>query len=472
MKNNNEVRVRFAASPHRGICLGDVRGALINYLVALFNRGKYILRIEDVVVTRASEDAYAQTVSDLAWLGITYHEGPMLQSERTAIYEEQLQELIRSQRAYRCFCTPDMLEENHRKQLGYGQPPRYDRTCLKLSDDKIKAKIAAGLPFIWRFKLNEFQLFEFDDLAKGPITFEMKHYSDFALTKSGGSFTPLFASFVDDWQMGITHIIRGEDQLSKTAQQATLYDAFAVQLPRFWHLPQISDTQGHPLIHDDPGFMVQELRDAGFLPQALCNYVAMLCYSFEPEIQSLQELAGALEKTHIHATSSVKFDRDKLTWINHKWIQRLTPEELAPHLTPFIHKQYPESTSLGAPKIIELIRLIQPELRTFEDVKQLLTFYFADPATSRITFNGIFGYEKAQRAAAIVEKHKDVVGQSERFLTEIKTDAEAQGLDSDDMFSALRYLMTGMPQGIAVHDLCDVLEQEKMHRRIERGLAQ
>ena len=469
-KSNDAARVRFAACPRPGMCLGDVRAALINYLVALFNKGKFIVRSEDISSTQHTEDTFAQTMSDLAWLGITYQERPILQSERTALYEEQLQELINAQRAYRCFCTPEMLDENHRKQLGYGQPPRYDRTCLNLSDDKIKAKIAAGLPFIWRFKLNEFQLFEFNDVAKGPMIFEMKNYSDFALTKHDGAFTPIFASFVDDWQMGITLIIRGEDQLSKTAQQATLYDAFAVPLPQFWHLPLICNAQGSPLTHDDHGFMVSDLRNAGFLPQAICNYIAMLCYSFEPEIKSLPELAASLEHAHIHATSSAKFDLDKLTWINHKWMERLTPEELATYLVPFIHATFPESSSLSPSKLTQLIHLIQPALRTFGDLGQLLAFYFTDPATSRTTFNGIFGYEKAQRAAAVVEKNKGLVEQSDRFLEEIKKDAEAQGLDNDDMFSALRYLMTGMPQGIAIHDLCNALEPDKIARRIEQGL--
>lgn len=471
MKQGKElIRVRFAASPRRGVHLGDVRSAVVNYLVAIFNKGKFILRIEDISITHHVEDAIEQTIKDLNWLGVAYQEGPVLQSERSALYEEQLQGLISMQRAYRCFCTPEILDENHRKQLQYGQPPRYDRTCLNLSDDKIKAKIAAGIPFIWRFKINEFQLFEFDDLAKGLITFEMKNYSDFALTKADGSFTPVFASFVDDWRMGITHIIRGEDHLSKTALQATLYDAFAVQLPSFWHLPLICNAEGHPLSHDDHGFMVSDLREAGFLPQAICNYIAMLCYSLEPEIQSLSELATSLESTHIHATSSVKFDMDKLTWINHKWMQRLTPEELAPYLTHFIHKAFPESVSVEAKKMIQLIKLIQPELRTFSDVRQLLAFYFTDPATSRITFNGIFGYEKAQRAADVIEKNKSLVARPDRFLAGIKKDAEVQGLDNEDMFSALRYILTGSPQGIAAHDLCEVLEPEKIVRRIEHGL--
>lgn len=472
MKKGKElVRVRFAASPRRGVHLGDVRSAVVNYLVAVLNKGKFILRIEDIAATEKTLDALEQTIDDLNWLGVTCQERPLLQSERTELYEQQLQELINNQRAYRCFCTPEVLDESHRKQLEYGQPPRYDRTCLNLSDDKIKAKIAAGLPFIWRFKINEFQLFEFDDLAKGPMTFEMKNFSDFALTKADGSFTPIFASFVDDWQMGITHIIRGEDHLSKTAQQATLYDAFAVPLPFFWHLPLICNDQGHPLSYEDAGFMVSDLREAGFLPQAICNYIAMLCYSLDPEIQSISELASSLESTHIHATSSVKLDMDKLTWINHKWIQRLMPEELVPHLASFIHKAFPESASLDTKKIIQLIRLVQPELRTFGDVSKLLTFYFTDPATSRITFDGIFGYEKAQRAAAVVEKNKTLAATPDRFLAAIKKDAQEQGLDDDDMFSALRYILTGSPQGVTVHDLCEILEPEKIERRIERAMT-
>lgn len=451
--------------------LGDTRVALINYLVASAHQGSFFIRIDNIAQNKYYDENISQILNELAWLGLPYQEKPVFQSERRALYEEQLQELILSQRAYRCFCSPEVLEENHRKQLSYGQPPRYERTCLHLSDDKIKAKIAAGIPFIWRFKLNEYQMFECQDMSKGSVTFDMKHFSDFALTRSDGSFMPILASFVDDWNMGITHIIRGEDQLSKTAQQAALYDAFAAPLPLFWHLPIISNAFGQPLSSIDHGFWLKELKNAGFLPHAICNYAASLCFSFEPEFRALDELIDALKKAHIHTSSSVKFDQEKLTWFNHKWLQIISPDELAYYLAPFIHERFPESSTLETQKIHQLIRIIQPSLRTSHDVGHLLTFYFSDPATSRITFNGIFGYEKAKLASALIEKHKNLIGKTEAFLSNIKNDALAVGLDHDDIFSALRYLMVGALQGIAIQEILQVLEPEKILRRLDNGLG-
>ncbi|MBM3886931.1 glutamate--tRNA ligase, partial [Candidatus Dependentiae bacterium] len=220
----NSIRVRFAPSPTGFMHLGNVRAALMNFLFAKQKKGTFILRIEDTDAERNLDEAKQRIIQDLHWLGLTYTEGPDVggdfgpyeQSARANLYQEKLAELIRINRIYRCFCTPEQLEIKRKEQLAASKPPRYDRHCLRYPQHTIKQKLDAGLPFIWRFKINEQQTLSIDALNGATIDFNMEHFSDFAITRSDGSYTFIFVNFVDDWLMQISHVIRGEDHLSNT----------------------------------------------------------------------------------------------------------------------------------------------------------------------------------------------------------------------------------------------------------------
>lgn len=469
------IRVRFAPSPTGFMHLGNVRAAILNYLFARQSRGTFILRIEDTDVNRNLEEAEARITQDLNWLKVSYDEGPLvggsfgpyLQSERTEIYNKYLNELVATQKIYRCFCLADLLEDKRKKQLAAGLPPRYDRTCLNLSSDKIKAKVAANLPFIWRFSLNESQLFEINDMAKNKVTFDMKHFSDFAITRPDGSFTFIFVNFIDDWLMKITHIIRGEDHLSNTGMQAALYHAFAVKLPTFWHLPLICNQAGEKLSKRDFGFSLEDLKASGFLPEAIINYLATIGASFEQEIQSLGELSKSFNFGHITSTSSIKYDLDKLTWMNHKWIALLSPEELYQRVLPFLHAAHPESTKISPEKLMLIITKLRSDLRTLLDIGPLLEFLFKEPELSREKINETFGPEKAAKALEIIREHRDkVVDSPDIFLEAIKTSAQQQGLKTKEIFGPLRYLLTGKLEGFGMHDLFGMLDKETIKKRL------
>jgi len=469
------VRVRFAPSPTGFMHLGNVRASVLNYLFARQKKGTFILRIEDTDAVRNVEEAEARIIQDLKWLNLSYDEGPFvggnfgpyLQSERTELYQKQLDTLVEYKKIYRCFCTAEILEEKRKKQLAAGKPPRYDRTCAIISDDKIKAKVAANLPFIWRFKLNELQQFEINDLAKGKVTFDMKHFSDFAITRPDGTFTFIFVNFVDDWFMKITHIIRGEDHLSNTGMQAALYDAFAVKLPTFWHLPIICNQAGEKLSKRDFGFSLEDLKAAGFLPEAISNYLVIIGGSFEQEIQSTNELVKSFNFDHVPSTSSIKYDVDKLTWINHKWIAQLSPEELYLRVEPFLQAAHPASKQMAREKLVVLVNQIKSDLRTLVDVGPQLAFLFNEPEIVTEKLTEIFGPEKTKTALEIIGQNVTKLDEStDFFLESIKTSAQQNSLKTKEIFGPLRYLLTGKTEGIGMHDLFGMLEREVIKKRL------
>lgn len=469
------VRVRFAPSPTGFMHLGNVRASVLNYLFARQKRGTFILRIEDTDMSRNLEEAKVRIVKDLQWLNLKYDEGPLVggnfgpyqQSERQELYKKHLYELAELQKVYRCFCSVEMLEERRKKQLAAGLPPRYDRTCLHLSDDKIKAKLAVNLPFIWRFKGNDLQIFEIHDMAKGKVTFEMKHFSDFAITREDGSFTFIFVNFIDDWLMKITHVIRGEDHLSNTAMQAALYDAFAVKLPTFWHLPLICNQAGEKLSKRDFGFSLEDLKMAGFLPEAIINYLATIGASFEQEIQSVQELVKSFNFDHVPSTSNIKYDLDKLTWTNHKWIALLSPEELYKRVEPFLHAAHPASAQVPREKLVALVNHVRSDIKTLVDVGPLLAFLFQEPEVMTEKLAEVFGPEKTKTALEIINQNSSKLDEStEVFLESIKTSAQQQGLKTKEIFGPLRYLLTGKTEGLGMHDLFGMLNKEIAKKRL------
>ncbi len=475
---SNKVRVRFAPSPTGFMHLGNIRVALMNYLFAHQKKGSFVLRIEDTDKFRNLSEAGFQILQDLKWLGLKYTEGPIIggefepyyQSERTEIYKKQLDQLIEPKKVYRCFCTKERLDNMREKQVAAGQPPRYDRTCLDLSDDMIKQKIAVGLPFLWRFKINQEQVFDVNCMARGKTRFEMKNFSDFALTRHDGSFTFMFANFVDDWLMQITNVIRGEDHLSNTAMQAALFDAFAVHMPTFWHLPMLCSAEGKKLSKRDFGFSLEDLKHEGFLPQAICNYLAIIGGSFEQEIQSLGELAKSFDFDNIHSTGAIRYDIEKLTWLNHKWIERVSSEKLFELAAEFLYEQIPASQSVTQDKLEFLLQKVKTDLKTLKDVGPALSFYFDAPEIDIKAIQDKIGADKTKIIFELIKKNLDNLSQTEFFLDSLKTEGKEKGLKIRDVFGTIRYLLTGKFQGVGIHDLFEILEVEKIKARLSQSV--
>jgi len=469
-----KIRVRFAPSPTGFMHLGNIRTALFNYLFAKQRNGTFVLRIEDTDQARNVEEASLQIINDLKWLGLSYDEGPIvggphapyLQSERTKIYQQHLDDLIANKKVYRCFCSPERLEKMRKEQISKDEPPRYDRVCLHLSGDAIKEKLAAKTPFIWRFQINQDASVTIKSMARQDLCFEMKNFSDFALTRSDGSFTFLFTNFVDDWLMQISNVIRGEDHLSNTAMQAAIFHALAVPLPTFWHLPMLCNKEGKKLSKRDFGFTLEDLKKEGFLPQAICNYLAIVGGSLKDEIQSLDELAHNFDFDHLHTTGAIRYDVEKLQWVNHKWLARLTAEQVLPHLVPILNEIVHAGTDVDQERLVFLVNKVKNECKTLKELAQVLRFCFEAPVIDVSEIDKQVGKEKTTLIATLIDQTLDKIDQRELFLETIKREGKERGLTPKELFGTLRYLLTGSFKGIGLHDLLEMLEKDDVVRRL------
>ncbi|MGC2310655.1 MAG: glutamate--tRNA ligase [Candidatus Babeliaceae bacterium] len=473
------VRVRFAPSPTGFMHIGNVSSALLNYLFARQKKGTFILRIEDTDAQRNLDPLGKHIIQDLLWLKLTYDEGPevggpytpYIQSQRMPIYQTHLEKLNEKKAIYRCFCTVEELEKKRKRQIALKLPPRYDRTCLNVSPAEVEIKLINKIPFIWRFKLPDEQV-TIHDLARGNITYDLKHFADFPLTRQDGSFTFIFANFVDDLTMHITHIFRGEDHLSNTALQAALYNTFQAPIPIFWHLPLICNKDGKKLSKRDFGFSLNDLRAAGFLPEAINNYLALLGGgTFENEIMSLEELTKALNFEKIAASSGhIKYDIERLRWINHKWIVRLDIPDLMERCLPFLEKEYVQIQDMPKPKLAHLIELLRTDFVTLADCVASLAFYFKTPLITPellITYQFETHKEALQAIQNILETHQAAENWTSLIIQYCKTHKIA----TKDIFTLMRIALIGSPQGPGMKEIIEILQTDEVLKRLKNLLS-
>ena len=474
MKLNSPIRCRFARRPTGLMHLGNVRTALMNYLFAQQKKGTFIIRIEDTDLQRNFDPQAKKIIADLHWLGLDYDEGPVkggpyppyYQSERTPIYEKYIQELKDKNKIYRCFCTPEELEKKRQRQIALKLPPRYDRTCLKRSPAEIEKLLADKTPFIWRVQLDDNGSVTIHDMAHGTITFEFKNFADFPITRADGTVTFIFANFVDDMVMKMTHVIRGEDHLTNTANQAALYELFGVKIPIFWHLPILCNAEGKKLSKRDFGFSLTDLMESGYLPEAIDNYLGIIGGgTFDQEIMSLPELAQKLNFEHIHSTGHVRYDVEKLRWLNHKWIARLTPEDLTSRVIPFLLASYTQADKLPRETLTMLIQAIKSDLQTLADIGPALAFIFTAPEVDKSILK-----PEHQPLIALVKENISLINEPEAFVTALKREAKNQNIPLSQLFWFLRMALMGKEHGPAIHELIAMLGAAEAKARIEKLL--
>ena len=469
----NKVRTRFAPSPTGIMHIGNVRAALLNYLFAKQNSGTFLLRIEDTDQQRNLEHATASIIKHLDWLGLTFSEGPEIggdfgpyfQSQRAQIYKEYLNKLAEQNLAYRCFCTPEELETRRNRQIAMKRPPRYETTCLQLTPTEIEQKLQSKAPHIWRMKTDSSQKVFFKDMARGILEFDLQHFSDFPLTREDGTFTFIFANCIDDIVMQISHVFRGEEHLSNTVSQTVLYQALQAKIPTFWHLPILCNQEGKKLSKRDKGFSLDDVQSQGFLPETVCNYLGILGTSFEKEIMSLDELAQLYKFDHLHGISQIRYDVDKLTWINHKWIASYDLAKLTDLCKPFLAEKH-DISKIADQVLLTLIKSIQNDMHTLAEAASLLNFYF-----NKLTVNIADHLDtiNPQDFAAIqkILQTQPATSSWEDFLTALKQKVKAASIPDKALYATLRILLTGSPKGMQLHDLFVCLGEKEFYNRIQ-----
>ncbi|MFH1017045.1 MAG: glutamate--tRNA ligase [Pseudomonadota bacterium] len=365
---HSAIRVRFAPSPTGNLHIGGARTALFNFLFAKHHHGVFILRIEDTDKERSTPEATEAILDGLKWLGLSWDEGPFFQSQRSEIYRKKLEELLASGHAYRCYCTAKELEERRQSQLKAGKPPKYDGRCRQLIGQTIDK------PHVIRFLVPEGST-RVADVVKGEIAFNNVELEDLVLARSDGSPTYNFTVVVDDVDMEITHVIRGDDHLNNTPKQILLYQAMGAKIPVFAHVPLILGEDKQRLSKRHGATSVQSYREEGYLSHALVNFLVRLGWSHgDQEVFSLDELIEKFDLDSVGKSAGV-FNKEKLLWINQHYIKAADAEALLSEIDRFISIPPERRCGEGPVKMVDLLR---ERSKTTLEMAELSRFYFHD----------------------------------------------------------------------------------------------
>jgi len=383
------VRVRFAPSPTGFVHVGNARTALFNWLFVRHYGGIFVLRIEDTDVERSEERYETQLIEDLQWFGLDWDEGPnrggsygpYRQSERKEIYAKLATQLIDQDRAYFCFCKPEELEAERQEALKAGRQPKYSGRCRKRPREESARQVAGGVPAAIRLKIVD-SVFNWIDIVHGATSFSSEVIGDPIIVRSEGNPAYNFAVVVDDHQMEITHVIRGDDHISNTPRQIAVYHAFGWEPPAFAHLSTILGPDRTRLSKRHGATSIESFRQMGILPEALRNYLALLGWSpadGKTEIMNDRELIGYFSLEHITKSPAV-FDNEKLNWLNRHYLKQSPPSSLAELAIPFLAAAGYLDGSLPAGARPWIERIVEAVLKNLDHLDQL-------PAAVRVIFD-------------------------------------------------------------------------------------
>lgn len=476
-----QIRVRFAPSPTGHLHIGGARTALFNYLFARKYNGKFILRIEDTDLVRSSVESERVIVNDLRWLGIYWDEGvdaggqygPYRSTERVNLYDKYVKKLIDEGKAYYCYCTEQELDAQRKQLEDKGQMPRYLGDCRNLSDEQRKRFEAEGRKPAIRFKVPNDQVITVKDMVRGDVHFESNGIGDFIIVKSDGIPVYNFAVVIDDHLMEISHIIRGEEHLSNTPRQILIYDALGFDKPEFAHVSLILGKDRSKMSKRHGSTWVEQYRDAGYLPEAVINYLALLGWSSktEQEIFSMTELEELFSIDAVSKNPAV-FDIDKLNWINSQYIKNTPVEKLVslsmPHLETagFIDKDTNQNDAETLKKIIEAVR---DELSYMGEIPSKTGIFFNDD----IVFENdearavMKGEQVPMLLEAFAKKVESAHAIDELFAADIfRMLKNETGLKGKDLFMPIRVALTGQTHGPEMVEIIPILGRERIFRRL------
>src|ERR671917_397506 len=389
--DTSQIRVRYAPSPTGSLHVGGVRTALFNWLYARKNNGIFALRIEDTDLERSTEESVEQLKRSLRWIGLDWDEGPEVggrygpyrQTERFDLYREASRKLLASGLAYRDFATPEELAEFRERMRAEGRQPIYTGGEYREMDpEEAHRRAETGEPYTVRIRTPREGKTVVEDLIRGPVTFENANIEDFVLMKSTDTPTYNFAAAVDDAQMRISHVIRGDDHLSNTPRQILIYEALGSELPAFAHVPMVLGPDKKKLSKRHGSAHAEEFAAQGILPEALFNYLALLGagYAADEEIFSPDELAERFRIERVSGNPAV-FDEQKLVSINQVYIRRKSPEELAMLAAPMLAESgaaTAEELERDMPRLTQIMDLLKERISRTIDIPAAVGYFYGD----------------------------------------------------------------------------------------------
>jgi glutamyl-tRNA synthetase len=484
------VRVRFAPSPSGDLHVGNIRTALYDWAFARAKQGTFVLRIEDTDATRVLPEYIESAQDTLRWLGLDWDEGPgvggpygpYLQSERLGIYADWLDHFLTAGQAYYCYCTPEELEARRQSARQAGGPSGYDGQCRTLTAEQVAVYVAEGRRPVVRFRMPAGST-TFTDLVRGEVTFDHAHVPDFVLARADGRPLYTLAVAVDDVLMKITHVVRGEDLLSSTPRQIAVYGAMGVppqRFPTFAHLPYVLGPDGQRLSKRNGVVSINWYREQGFLPEALCNYLALLGWSpgENREEFTLAEMAAEFDLARVNKNAA-QFDVRKLEAINGDKIRGLAPADFAARITPFLSRAElvadPPSEA-DAALIAAAAPLIQERIGKLSEAVGMLGFLFVDGAGFKIEPDAADKMLTPASGPVLAAAEKALSGLELWAKPEIEGTLRTALVEELDLkprvaFGPVRVAVTGRLVSPPLFESIELLGRDRTLRRLAQALA-
>ncbi len=457
------VITRFSPSPTGTLHIGGARTALFNWLFARHNNGKFILRIEDTDVARSAEEYTQVIIESMQWLGMEWDEGPYFQSKRLEIYKKYIEILLEKGRAYYCDCSPEEVERKRKEAMAAGKKPKYDGKCRDRN-------LGPGPGRVVRFRAPDVGTTIVKDVIKGTISFDNSELDDLVIQRSDGMPTYNFAVVVDDLTMGITHVIRGDDHVNNTPRQILIYEALDATPPVFAHVPMILGQDRARLSKRHGATSVLAYRDAGYLPEAMVNYLVRLGWSYgDQEIFSKEELIEKFSLENIGKSASI-FDPEKLLWLNSHYIKEYDPARLAELLLPFLKEKDYKIPSRDY--LVRAIVTLQPRAKTLAEMADMMDFYLLE----EIEYNPKAAKKFLKPAMVpvfedLINKLKALSEFTEESLEKVfRATSEELGVKLGKIAQPVRVALTGRTASPGLFEIIDILGRNKTIARLEAAL--
>lgn len=460
------VRTRFAPSPTGYLHIGGARTALFSWAFAKKNGGKFILRIEDTDVARSTPEAVQAILDGMNWLGLTHDEGPFYQMQRMDRYKEMIQKMLDSGDAYHCYCSKEELDVLRESQMQQGLKPRYDGRWRPEPDKKLPEKPENIAPVV-RFKNPKTGHVIWTDLVKGKISIANEELDDLIIARADGTPTYNFCVVVDDWEMGITHVIRGDDHVNNTPRQINMLNALGATLPQYAHLSMILGDDGQKLSKRHGAVSVTQYDENGYLPEAVLNYLARLGWSHgDDEIMSMQQFCQWFDLAHI-TSSAAQFNTEKLNWLNAHYIKEVDLEKLCADITLRLQAMSVEIKT--SPDLLEVLKLYRERTNNLNQLAEDIAYFYQQPKLN-----------EADQLKHVTDETRPLMMQFLNKLMTIDWTIEAIHKTLEQVVSEnqvkfpkvampLRVVLTGIAQSPSIDAVIYLLGKEETVNRIQLG---
>ncbi|WP_301102258.1 glutamate--tRNA ligase [Propionivibrio sp.] len=457
------IRTRFAPSPTGFLHIGGARTALFSWAFARHHRGVFVLRVEDTDVARSTPEAVQAILDGMNWLGLAHDEGPFYQMQRMDRYQAALKSMLASGAAYLCYTTPEELERVREEQRAGGLKPRYDG-AWRPEPGKILPTPPAGVLPVVRFRNPSAGVVAWDDLVKGRIEIANAELDDLVIARADGTPTYNFCVVVDDWEMGITHVIRGDDHVNNTPRQINIFKALGAQVPLYAHLSMILGDDGQKLSKRHGAVSVMQYDDAGYLPEAVLNYLARLGWSHgDDEVFSMQQFCAWFDLEHI-TPSAAQFNTEKLNWLNAHYLKLADNDRLAALVRPRLEAR--RVTLTHTPSLAAIIDLYKVRVSNLNELADAAEVFYIDLHPKADILAQHLTPEALPALADFIDGMHDVAWEAPAINALIKTCIGKHGLKMPRLAMPLRVLLTGQVQTPSVDAVITLFPRELALKRL------